>query len=253
MAAAAPTSTGPCPGSDDDSHRRVRHPLLASLGRDQRELQRSLGAGVRRTTPRWPPATLPDTLLGWLQADLRADAAAPGGPHPRRRATGRSRCTAATAPPARSQVLREVLLGLLEDDPTLEPRDILVMCPDIENYAPLITAAFGLGDVVEGGHPAHRLRVQLADRALSQTNPLLGVAAQLLDVAGSRATASAVLDLAAEPAGPPPLRLRRRRPRHDGRLGARVRRPLGVRRRPPRSRSASATSRTPGGSGSTGC
>ena len=70
------------------------------------------------------------------------------------------------------------------------------MCPDIENYAPLITAAFGLGDVVEGGHPAHRLRVQLADRSLSRTNPLLGVAAQLLDVAGSRAAASAVLDLA---------------------------------------------------------
>ena len=37
-------------------------------------------------------------------------------------------------------MLREVLLGLLEDDPSLEPRDILVMCPDIENYAPLITA-----------------------------------------------------------------------------------------------------------------
>lgn len=33
-------------------------------------------------------------------------------------------------------VLREVLLGLLEDDPTLEPRDIVVMCPDIETYAP---------------------------------------------------------------------------------------------------------------------
>jgi exodeoxyribonuclease V gamma subunit len=100
-------------------------------------------------------------------------------------------------------VLREVLLGLLEDsagdEHPLEPRDILVMCPDIESYAPLISAAFGLGDVVEGGHPAHRLRVQLADRSLSRTNPLLGVAAQLLDVAGSRATASGVLDLAQSP------------------------------------------------------
>ena len=51
--------------------------------------------------------------------------------------------------PARQvDVLREVLLGLLADDPTLEPRDILVMCPDIETYAPLIAAGFGLGDVV---------------------------------------------------------------------------------------------------------
>ena len=53
-------------------------------------------------------------------------------------------------------MLREVLLGLLADDPTLEPRDILVMCPDIET-APLIIADFGLGDVVHGAHPAHRL------------------------------------------------------------------------------------------------
>ena len=131
-------------------------------------------------------------------------------------------------------VLREVLLGLLEDDPTLEPRDILVMCPDIETYAPLITAGFGLGDLVDGGHPAHRLRVRLADRSLTQTNPLLGVAAQLLDLAGSRATASQVLDLAqAEP-------VRRRFGFTDDdldtahRLGARVRRALGLRPRAPR-------------------
>ena len=98
-------------------------------------------------------------------------------------------------------VLREVLLGLLADDPTLEPRDVLVMCPDIETYAPLIEAGFGLGDVVgAGGHPAHRLRVRLADRAPGQTNPLLGVATALLDLAGGRAPATQVLDLArAEP------------------------------------------------------
>ena len=84
----------------------------------------------------------------------------------------------------------------LPDDPTLEPRDILVMCPDIETYAPLIVADFGLGDVMHGAHPAHRLRVRLADRSLIQTNPLLGVASQLLALAGSRVTASEVLNLA---------------------------------------------------------
>ena len=101
-------------------------------------------------------------------------------------------------------VLREVLVGLLDDDPTLEPRDILVMCPDIETFAPLISAGFGLADVVDdadgGGHPAHRLRVRLADRALSSTNPLLAVAATLVELAGGRATASDVLDLATQDA-----------------------------------------------------
>jgi exodeoxyribonuclease V gamma subunit len=70
------------------------------------------------------------------------------------------------------------------------------MCPDIETYAPLINADFGLGDVLTGAHPAHRLRMRLADRSLVQTNPLLGVASQVLDLAGRRATASEVLNLA---------------------------------------------------------
>ncbi len=102
-------------------------------------------------------------------------------------------------------MLREVLVGLLQDDPTLEPRDILVMCPDIETYAPLISAGFGLAPtgpeatdaVGMAVHPAHRLRVRLADRALVSTNPLLAVAGVLLELSGGRVTASDVLDLAA--------------------------------------------------------
>src|SRR3954471_1165833 len=40
------------------------------------------------------------------------------------------------------------------------------------------------------------LRVRLADRSLRQTNPVLGVVARLLELAGQRLTASQVLDLA---------------------------------------------------------
>ena len=69
------------------------------------------------------------------------------------------------------------------------------MRPDIDTYAPLIVAGFGLGEAGDG-HPAHRLRVRLADRAPTQTNPLLAVTSQLLDLVGARATASAVLNLA---------------------------------------------------------
>lgn len=146
-----------------------------------------------------PGTGYPDTLLGWLQSDIAADASRPRG---RRLATDdRSVQIHNCHGPARQiDVLREVLLGLLADDPTLEPRDILVMCPDIETYAPLIVADFGLGDMVggmiRGAHPAHRLRVRLADRSLIQTNPLLGVAAQLLALAGGRVTASEVLNVA---------------------------------------------------------
>lgn len=194
--------TGPLPRREDNSHRDVRHPLLATLGRDLRELQR--GLPVPDTDEYLSGTGYPDTLLGWLQSDIAANAVRPAGRVPRRE--DRSVQVHSCHGPARQiEVLREVLLGLLADDPTLEPRDILVMCPDIETYAPLITAGFGLGEVVPrtrgaqisiGAHPAHKLRVRLADRALVQTNPLLSVAASVLDLAGGRATASEVLNLA---------------------------------------------------------
>ncbi len=194
---------GAVPRKADDSHLRVGHPLLASLGRDVREQQRTL-ASVDSTVaePRVeaPPNQRTDSLLTWLQSDIAANAL------PDRSARtispdDRSVQVHACHGPARQvEVLREVLLGLLADDPPagqppLEPRDILVMCPDIESYAPLIEAAFGMGESVAGGHPGQLLQVRLADRALTQTNPLLGVVGKLLDLAGGRMEASAVLDL----------------------------------------------------------
>ncbi|MFZ0832005.1 MAG: exodeoxyribonuclease V subunit gamma, partial [Mycobacterium sp.] len=184
---------GPIPRHTDTTHRHVDHPLLATLGRDLRELQRNLPHP--HTDEYLGGATKPDTLLGWLQQDITANQVRPDG----RRHTGEDRSVqvhSCHGPARQRDVLREVLLGLLQDDETLEPRDILVMCPDIETYAPLIVAGFGLGDMIKGVHPAHRLRVKLADRALTQTNPLLGVASQLLQLAGSRATATEVLNLA---------------------------------------------------------
>ena len=185
---------GAIPRREDTSHREVGHPLLATLGRDLRELQRSLPTDLQ-TDEYLPNDDRADTLLGWLQSDIAANAVRPQG---RTLADDdRSVQVHSCHGPARQvDVLREVLLGLLQDDPTLEPRDILVMCPDIETYAPLIVADFGLGDVVHGAHPAHRLRVKLADRSLIQTNPLLGLAAQLLALADGRVTASEVLNIA---------------------------------------------------------
>jgi len=196
------TGAGPLPRAEDTSHELVGHRLLATLGRDTRELQRALATAepVDDQLDDQPPDPR-HTLLGWLQSDLRSNAP---GPATERTLDSRDRSVqvhACHGAARQVEVLREVLLDLLDSDPTLEPRDILVMCPDVETYAPLISAGFGLGDVVgPEGHPAHRLRVQLADRSLTQTNPLLAVATTLLDLAGGRATASQVVDLAhAEP------------------------------------------------------
>jgi exodeoxyribonuclease V gamma subunit len=146
---------GIVPRRDDESHRRIGHPLLATLGRDLRELQRSIPAAPA-CDESLSGADHPDTLLGWLQSDIAANAVRA---HGRILAAGdRSVQVHSCHGPARQvDVLREVLLGLLADDETLEPRDILVMCPDIETYAPLIAADFGLGEVVAGAHPAHQI------------------------------------------------------------------------------------------------
>ena len=185
---------GAVPRRTDESHLRVEHPLLATLGRDLREMQRNLPADV--TDDEFLAAgPRPDTLLGWLQTDIAANSVSPQGRT--LQSEDRSVQVHSCHGPARQiEVLREVLVGLLADDVTLEPRDILVMCPDIESYAPLIAADFGLGEVVPGAHPAHRLRVRLADRSLVQTNPLLALSAQLLSLASSRVTATEVLNIA---------------------------------------------------------
>ena len=134
---------GPVDRARDDSHEHVGHPLLASLGRDSRDLQRALSTVPAVDEHRPVPPGAP-TLLQWLQADVHRNAVSPTGRT--LRADDRSVQVHACHGPARQvDVVREVLLGMLQDDPTLEPRDVLVMCPDVETFAPLISATFGLG------------------------------------------------------------------------------------------------------------
>ena len=195
-------SSPPRRRSEDHTEDRVDHRLLAYLGRDARELQLTLAAAGPAHDQHHPAPDRPDTLLGWLQADLAANA----GPRPsaeRPVLAGHDRSVSVHAshgPDRQVEVLRELLVGLLADDPTLEPRDVIVMCPDIETFAPVIAASFGLDTADrEAEHPGHRLRVRLADRSLRQTNPLLAIVTRLLSLAESRMQASTLLDLCATP------------------------------------------------------
>ena len=189
--------------TDDHTEGLGGHRLLAYLGRDARELQLTLAATeadlVDEHLP-GPDRPAPRTLLGRLQADIAADREPqPEAARPVLDPADRSVVLhAAHGPDRQVEVLREVLVGLLADDPTLEPRDIVVMCPDIETFAPLIAAAFGLDTAdTEAEHPGHRLRVRLADRSLRQLNPLLAVVSRVVRLADGRVPASAILDLCA--------------------------------------------------------
>ena len=184
--------------AEDATADLARNRLLASWGQDARELQLVLGDGaVDHHHAVAPPR---DTLLGRIQAGVRDDRPPPGPPlpgepdeRPPLAAGDRSVQIHACHGRARQvEVVRDAILHLLQDDPTLEPRDVIVMCPDIEAFAPLIQATFGATE--DAGEPD--LRVRLADRSLRQTNQVLGVVAELLELADARLTASQVLGLA---------------------------------------------------------
>jgi exodeoxyribonuclease V gamma subunit len=193
--------------------------LLDSWGRDSRGLQtllKGLGEDRHHTLPLPADAESqrPTTLLETLQGNIHGDRQPPGPPLRPGQADGRLELSAedrslrihACHGRARQvEVLREAILHRLADDPTLEPRDVIVMCPDIESFAPLIEAAFGGRAPAEDEAAGSReraagepppLRVRLADRSLRRTTPILAVVARLLELASSRVTASEVLDLA---------------------------------------------------------
>ncbi len=197
------------PRADDRTAQHAHHPLLATLGRDVRELQAVLstdGVTVHEPIAAAAPNDQTPTRLALLQSDIRANRA----PDETRTTTADDfsiQVHACHGPARQVEVLREVLTSLLADgEGALQPRDILVMCPDIETFAPLIQATFGLSLVRAPGtpttsyHPGQQLRIQLADRTLGATNPLIDLAQRVVQLIAGRMTVSEVLDLASHDA-----------------------------------------------------
>lgn len=169
--------------------------LLNGLSREIQALQWRLAPLVDAEREHRAPEPAA-TLLGRLQRGIHRDIA----PHPQPDATadGTLEIHACHGPARMVEALRERLVRLFEDDRTLEPREVLIACPEVETFAPLITAAFGRSaEESAARHPGQRLRVRLADRSLRFTNPVLDVIAAVLGLAEGRATVAEVLDLAA--------------------------------------------------------
>ncbi|MCU0297679.1 MAG: exodeoxyribonuclease V subunit gamma [Candidatus Nanopelagicales bacterium] len=175
---------------DDVSAAQVANPLLRSLGRDAREMHMKLTARCPVASDEHVPTDMSGAgLLQHLQRQIRDNQLPLSIPVQNDDHTLQVHACHGQA--RQAEVVREVLLGLLQSDPTLEPRDILVMCPDLDTFAPLMSAAFS------GPEPS--LRVRIADRTPEQSNDVLGALAALLDLAERRAELSTLLDFAALP------------------------------------------------------
>lgn len=182
--------------SEDASEElEVGNELLATLGRLHRDFQYLLERDVEYVDAteiyESPDAS---TLLGLIQSDIL---------HLRDRNEDSESLTVSTTdqsltvhschgPTRELEVLRDQLLARLDADPTLEARDIIVMTPDIESYAPFIQAVFSETLDREETLPFH-----IADRAPRSTYPVIDALARVLDVVPGRLSGADVLDLLA--------------------------------------------------------
>ncbi|MGM0982733.1 MAG: exodeoxyribonuclease V subunit gamma [Pseudomonadota bacterium] len=94
------------------------------------------------------------------------------------------------------EILHDQLLAAFSEDPTLKPRDILVMVPDVDQYAAAVQAVFGRLDPDDPRH----IPFTLSDQASRHRLPLLIALEQLLRLPELRLSVSDLLDLLEVPA-----------------------------------------------------
>ena len=90
------------------------------------------------------------------------------------------------------QGLHDWLLHQFNQDPSLTPKDILVMCPQVEQYAPYVNAVFAQGwQDLDNNIPP--LPCSIADRVSKDSDPLVAAFSQLLTLPDSRFHVSQIL------------------------------------------------------------
>jgi exodeoxyribonuclease V gamma subunit len=87
------------------------------------------------------------------------------------------------------EALYDNLLSWFDEDPKLEPRDIIVMTPDISVYAPFIESVFA------GSNDSKAIPFSLADMSVRAQNPTVDGFMRLLELETGRFNAASVLSL----------------------------------------------------------
>ena len=141
----------------------------------------------------------PQTLLGTIQQDILdlVDRAQPDFDPVADdiKADGTLRIQSCHSPMREVEVLYDQLLEMMSCDLQIQPRDILVMVPDIGSYAPYIHAVFGR-------ESEHRTRIPyaVADQSILQESTIIESFIQLMDLIDSRFEATRVVALLENPA-----------------------------------------------------
>ncbi|MBU4185937.1 MAG: exodeoxyribonuclease V subunit gamma [Proteobacteria bacterium] len=88
------------------------------------------------------------------------------------------------------EVLHDNLLAMFEKIPELRPKDIIVMTPDIETYAPFIHAVFDVQ-----AYDSLRIPFSIADRSIRKESRIIDSFLSILDLKNSRLGADQIISL----------------------------------------------------------
>lgn len=186
---------------------RARADALRLLRRDVGDVARVI-APAPDTRPSPTSDTPPRTLLAAVQQVVQQAANEPVPSVTVRGHDHSLRVLACHGALRQVEVLKDALLGALNHDATLQPRDILVLTPDPARFVPLLQAVLPLAaerdaagasperatrEAIGGVTPPLLLHVQ--GRSPRATNPVADVLLQLLSLANERVSASRVLAL----------------------------------------------------------
>jgi exodeoxyribonuclease V gamma subunit len=171
--------------SQNSLSRRQQHPLLSSLGQQGREFQMLLAErGLCQQTIETVSSTAkPTSILQRLQQDILA---VPQLVQPLPK-DGSISIHACHSRMREVEVLRNLLLQVLEQDKSLELRDIVVMTPDIQHYAPFIAAVF------------NDIQHTIADRSALAANHAINALIDFLQISQGRFGWKTVVDLLERP------------------------------------------------------
>jgi exodeoxyribonuclease V gamma subunit len=181
--------------SFDVLHYETGHPLLASLGTTGSEFFGMLFDHCDFQEHSLFEAPEEKNLLSTLQVDIHLCRNHNGSEkvhiHPRDDSLQIHSCH---TPLREMEVLRDFILSCFENIPGLLASEILVMTPDIEKYAPYITAVF---DSLEDA--TQKITYTIADRSHCECNRIARYFFDILALRKSRFEVSRIIDLLQSP------------------------------------------------------
>ena len=169
----------------------VKNPLLRSWSRSALEcaaLLSTVADSAENISSEYP-----ETVLGALQASIATDA------NPQmeensddllNQSDGTVQIHLCHGPTRQVEVMRDALLHILKSDSSLRPRDILVLCTDIEKYSSLIEPVMS----AELGSNGQKLSVSIIDKSASTSTPAATAVDTILGLAAGRCSLAEVLE-----------------------------------------------------------